>query len=59
LEKLGFPWILSYETSLFNGLHGIFRENNIGRPFALDAAAGTEDAAIEVMRMHGIIHQET
>src|ERR1700689_5571900 len=24
LEKLGFPWILSYESSLFNGLPGKF-----------------------------------
>jgi hypothetical protein len=24
LEKLGFPWILSSESSLFNGLHGKF-----------------------------------
>jgi len=26
LEKLGFPWILSSEMSLFNGLCGIFGE---------------------------------
>jgi hypothetical protein len=26
LEKLGFPWILSSETSLFNGLRWIFAE---------------------------------
>jgi hypothetical protein len=27
LEKLGFPWILSFETRLINGLHGIFGGN--------------------------------
>src|SRR5271166_802051 len=27
LEKLGFPWILSSETSLFNGLQGISAKN--------------------------------
>jgi hypothetical protein len=26
LEKLGFPWIISSESSLINGLHGIDRE---------------------------------
>jgi hypothetical protein len=25
LDLFGFPWILSSETSLINGLHGIFR----------------------------------
>jgi len=28
LEKLGFPWILSSEMSLFNGLRGIFGGQN-------------------------------
>jgi hypothetical protein len=27
LDFLGFPWILSSEMSLFNGLRGIFAEN--------------------------------
>ena len=38
LEKLGFPWILSSEMSLFNGLRGIFVEIIFLRPFALGAA---------------------
>ena len=33
LEKLGFPWILSSETSLFNALHGIFAEKKFARSF--------------------------
>jgi hypothetical protein len=34
LEKLGFPWILSSESNLFNGLRGIFAERNLSRAFA-------------------------
>jgi hypothetical protein len=34
LEKLGFPWILSSQSSLFNGLRWIFAERNFSRPFA-------------------------
>jgi hypothetical protein len=34
LEKLGFPWILSSESSLFNGLQWIFAEEKYSRPFA-------------------------
>jgi hypothetical protein len=33
LEKLGFPWILSSESSLFNGLRGIFAERKFLAPF--------------------------
>jgi hypothetical protein len=36
LEKLGFPWILSSETRLFNGLRRIFAEQNFSRPFAVE-----------------------
>jgi hypothetical protein len=39
LEKLGFPWILSSESSLFNGLRGIFCEEKFLSPFAAAAAA--------------------
>jgi hypothetical protein len=38
LEKLGFPWILSCETSFFNGLHGIFAGKNFSRPLPQAAA---------------------
>jgi hypothetical protein len=37
LEKLGFPWILSSEMSLFNGLRENFAEHFIR---ALDAPRG-------------------
>jgi hypothetical protein len=33
LEKLGFPWILSSELSIFNGLRWIFAENKFSRFF--------------------------
>jgi hypothetical protein len=33
LEKLGFPWIISSKSRLFNGLRGIFREENFSRLF--------------------------
>jgi hypothetical protein len=42
LEKLGFPWILSSESSLFNGLRWIFREQNFSRLFALEGPRGNE-----------------
>jgi hypothetical protein len=39
LDFLGFPWILSSETRLINGLHGINRERFfLALPLALEAA---------------------
>jgi hypothetical protein len=38
LDFLGFPWILSSESRLINGLRWIFREENFARPFAAGAA---------------------
>jgi hypothetical protein len=52
LEKLGFPWILSPEISLFNGLRGIFRQKYFPHPSPLhetrangtcDLGAGAQD----------------
>ena len=40
LDSLGFPWILSSESRLFNGLHGIFAEKNFAR-----ASPGVEPPA--------------
>ncbi|MFZ0601647.1 MAG: hypothetical protein WAN05_09870 [Roseiarcus sp.] len=42
LEKLGFPWILSAETRLINGLRGIFGEKLFRDP-RLAREAGTRD----------------
>jgi hypothetical protein len=38
LEKLGFPWILSSESSLFNGLRGIKRGNFFLSPSGVRSA---------------------
>jgi hypothetical protein len=48
LEKLGFPWILSPESSLFNGLHGIFAGEKFARPFARRQRAKAEAMGVEV-----------
>jgi hypothetical protein len=43
LDFLGFPWILSSESSLINWLHAIFAELKFARPLA-PAVAATVDA---------------
>jgi hypothetical protein len=53
LEKLGFPWILSSESRLINGLRGIFARIIFLAASCLTAAG---DAATEAVRMHRIIH---
>jgi hypothetical protein len=39
VERLGFPWILSPESIILNGLRWIFAERNFSRPFAARRAA--------------------
>jgi hypothetical protein len=56
LDSLGFPWILSSESRLINGLRGISREIFFAALLSR-RAAGTGDAPVEVMRMHRIIHE--
>jgi hypothetical protein len=41
LEKLGFPWILSSEMSLFNGLRANFAEPFIRAPYGAWTALGS------------------
>jgi hypothetical protein len=36
LGRLGFPWILSFESSIFNELRWIFAERNFSRRFAAE-----------------------
>jgi hypothetical protein len=48
LESFGFPWILSSESSLFNGLHGKTDENFFA-PLPLAFAAREREAAVEAM----------
>jgi hypothetical protein len=58
LDFLGFPWILSSESRLINGLRGIN-----GAPIfhaASSAASGAErDGAVEAMRRRRIIHESS
>jgi hypothetical protein len=56
LDFLGFPWILSSESRFFNGLRGIFREENFSRPFAARQRAGT-GAGILTMQKRSIAHR--
>jgi hypothetical protein len=56
LDFLGFPWILSSESRLFNGLREISGEKNFARPFLRREAAGRE-RAVEAVRKGGIVHE--
>jgi hypothetical protein len=56
LDFLGFPWILSSESRLFNGLRGILREENFSRPFAARQRAGT-GAGILTMQKRSVAHR--
>ena len=55
LDFLGFPWILSSESSLFNGLRGKTAENIFGAPALASRSARTE-GAVEAMRKRRIVH---
>jgi hypothetical protein len=58
LEKLGFPWILSSETRLINGLRGIFAEKFCVTLLPLGAVgAPGRKAAGEAMGKRGIVHR--
>jgi hypothetical protein len=59
LEKLGFPWILSCESRLINGLQGIYSVRNFRGVFAPWAFAAPErKAAGEVMRERRSGHRQ-
>jgi hypothetical protein len=55
LEILGFPWILSSESRLINGLRGIFGGNFFVRPFLARQAGRT--LKVEGIRKGGIVHE--
>jgi hypothetical protein len=57
LNFLGFPWIRSSESRLFNELRGILREENFSRPFATRQRAGTE-AGILTMRKRSVLIEQ-
>jgi hypothetical protein len=56
LDFLGFPWILSSESRLINGLHGIFAEKFFSTLFSWRARVGTGDAPVEGVRKGRIAH---
>jgi hypothetical protein len=56
LEKLGFPWILSSEMSLFNGLHAIFAEKKFHAPSWPAAGFGRVGVKGFHMLKRGIAH---
>jgi hypothetical protein len=57
LDYLGFPWILSSELRLFNGLHGIFERNFFLALSPSAAASRGTKTAIEAMRKRRIAHE--
>jgi hypothetical protein len=56
LEKLGFPWILSSEISLFNGLRAIFAQKNSRSPSPGVEGRPGRGRAVGAMRKGGIVH---
>jgi hypothetical protein len=57
LDCLGFPWILSSESRLFNGLHGMKRGNFFLSPFSMALRGTGTGAAVEALRKHRIVHE--
>jgi hypothetical protein len=53
LDSLGFPRILSSESSLFNGLRRIFRDDFFSTLFRYAGRAATGACGLG---MHGIVH---
>jgi hypothetical protein len=56
LDSLGFPWILSSESRLFNGLRGLFRKLFFSRPFP-DPRIAERGTGGEAMRKRWDAHQ--
>ena len=57
LVFLGFPWILSSETRLINGLHGNFAEECFVALLPLEFEAAGRKAAGETMRKRRSVHR--
>jgi hypothetical protein len=56
LDFLGFAWILSSESRLFNGLRGIFREEFFSGIFLVLRGRDDGEPAVEAMRKREIVH---
>ncbi|HEY5207278.1 MAG TPA: hypothetical protein VIJ63_22160, partial [Roseiarcus sp.] len=56
LDFLGFPWILSSESRLINGLRGVNGEEKFRAGFPLCWEALVREAAVEAVRKGRIVH---
>jgi hypothetical protein len=57
LEKLGFPWILSSETSDINGLREILAGKKFARPLAFGGVSGVSAEGLGMQKRrigHGV-----
>jgi hypothetical protein len=50
LDFLGFPWILSYDSRLFNGLHVINPQEIFHPAFLIETSVGTADPRFGMAR---------
>jgi hypothetical protein len=57
LDFLGFPWILSSESILINGLRGISRQENVSRLSPRLSGAARQKLAAEAIRKRGLAHE--
>jgi hypothetical protein len=56
IMRVGFPWISSSESRLFNELRSIKRGNFLTHAFSLAFAAPQQEPAVEAMRKGRIVH---
>jgi hypothetical protein len=56
LDFLGFPWIPSSESRLFNGLRGIFAQKFFSRLFRRLMAAAGQKLTAEAIRKRRLVH---
>ena len=56
LEKLGFPWILSSESILINGLHGETAQRFFRGAFFRSVRRAEREHAVEAMRKSRFVH---
>jgi hypothetical protein len=56
LDSLGFPWILSSESRLFNGLRGFLPEEYFSPVFPGVMKGPQRASAVKAMRKGGIVH---
>jgi hypothetical protein len=57
LDYLGFPWILSSESRLFNGLHDIFAGEIFPALLSVDESSRTGDAIFHAGELGFLIRE--